>query len=58
MALESCGGVLGELAIDVRVGVHLGPVRRAKDSGGRFRSAPVSKGVPWELVDLLPTMRL
>jgi hypothetical protein len=58
MALESCGGVLGELAVDVWVGVRLGPVRRAKDGGGRFRSAPVSKGVPRELVDLLPTMRL
>jgi hypothetical protein len=39
-------------------GVRLEPVRRAEDGGGRFRSAPVSKCVSRELIDLLPTMRL
>jgi hypothetical protein len=44
MALESYGGVLGELAIDNRAGVRLGPIRRAVDGGGRFRFALVSEG--------------
>ena len=58
MALASCGGVLGELGVDARVGVRVGPVRRVIDVVRRRRFALVSKGVPRELVDDLPTMRL
>ena len=57
MALSSCCGVLGELVVDDRAGVLLWPERRAVHGGGRFRFADVSKRVPRELVDLLPTMR-
>jgi hypothetical protein len=46
MALAKRGGVLGELGVDVRVGVRVWPVLRVVSVVRRRRFALVRKGVP------------
>ena len=58
MALAGRRGVLAKLAVDARVGVRLGPVRRVVDDFRGHCLALVCQGVRHELVAFLALVRL